>query len=214
LIELKKDIKPIINKLNILNGSNINDVADHDQFKDISNELSGLIKAEVKHSWEIHSLKLFLDPNFISKVKVFSIRFHDAIRRGKHFDYCLGNFEDRLAIDFIIPSKLSSNDIVSNDNLPRGIYDKTLIFVGSHNSDPYLVKATGYGDKVKSGYGAGKWRIVKKGRASLRQIESEDELDKTKKNKWELVLGNDKYILTQKMIDINYKNLFKISRVT
>lgn len=98
---------------------------------------------------------LLLDDEFRSSIDSFAIRYHNAMTAGKHFDYTFGFDGGEFVVDFIIPGKLSLDEIQAHDALPKGNIPKTLLFMEAHDPSYH------FSDKklkvIKKGYGAGTW---------------------------------------------------------
>lgn len=103
----------------------------------------------------LNSMDLLFDNNFIEKIDSFSIRIHDAIKRGKHLDYCLGSKDLPYAIDFVVPKKLPK----------KGDKPRLGIMMEPHDNF-YLFGKEG---KIKEGYGEGVWKQIRQGTARVKR---------------------------------------------
>ncbi|NHI93533.1 MAG: hypothetical protein EAX96_13680 [Candidatus Lokiarchaeota archaeon] len=98
-------------------------------------------------------MDLLLDDEFIEKINAFSIRLHDAVKKGMHLDYCLGSKNLPNAIDFVVPKKLPK----------KGDKPRLGIMMEPHDN-LYLFEKEGV---IEEGYGQGTWKQIKQGNARV-----------------------------------------------
>lgn len=126
--------------------------------------MSCIVDADVPHS-----LDLLNNDDCINGFDTYSIRYHDAIKRGPHFDYAIGAYNMELCVDFIIPKKLTPVELSRGDNLPLVGERKMVLFQPAHDSSVIFGKV-GIWNVIPAGeYGAGKWKIVRTGSTSIQR---------------------------------------------
>ncbi|MHA1786397.1 MAG: hypothetical protein ACTSX4_12505 [Candidatus Helarchaeota archaeon] len=98
-------------------------------------------------------MDLLNDLEYIKKVNHFSIRIHDAVKKGRHYDFCLGSKDLPFAIDFVVPK-----------NLPKkGDRPRLGIMMKPHDNT-FLFEESGI---IKERYGKGTWKKVRSGVAKI-----------------------------------------------
>lgn len=132
-----------------------------------------------------NSLELLQDPEFTSSINSYTIRLHDAKKRGLHFDYALGNPEKKICVDFIIPKKLKPEQVKKKTpNLP-GTKPMVISFMDPHDIS-FLTGKIGVKHVIQKGeYGEGTWTILYKGKASV----------EPRGSGFMLMLDNSKYLI-------------------
>jgi hypothetical protein len=124
-----------------------------------------------KEPYVASSLELLKDDACLAWIDTYAIRFHDATKRGPHFDYTIGNKDDDACIDFIIPKALTPSQVKDKiPNLP-GSKPMLVLFQPVHEI-LYLTAEIGKVYTIPEGkYGAGKWWMVKRGEAFIERSE-------------------------------------------
>jgi len=100
-------------------------------------------------------------------INAFSVRFHDALKKGKHLDYILGNKKNPVCVDFIIPGKIVDDDPRKEPPYFPGTKKMLLVFQSIHPIE-FLTAEMGEKHVIPSGeYGAGTWTTIVNGNASI-----------------------------------------------
>jgi predicted N-acetyltransferase YhbS len=142
------------------------------------------------------------DDACISHVNFYAIRLHLATQA--HFDYAIGNKNDNICIDFIIPTTNASIHDTTPGNITvpvlPGKHITKLMFEEVH-SIKVLANEIGKVEMIPEGqYGAGQWWVVQNGKASLERAGKD----------WHLCFGNDRFrIITMQSGDEIYYNIIR-----
>lgn len=130
----------------------------------------------------VHSLDLLTNDKCLPLLDTYSIRYHDTIKRGVHFDYAIGAYNLELCVDFVIFGKLTPDELARGDNLPLIHQQKWMNFMPAHTAHDFVDSAgvthpgvifgrLGVWNTIPvSEYGAGKWKILRTGKASVQRV--------------------------------------------
>lgn len=111
----------------------------------------------------IPSEKLLDDETFIKSINEYAVRAHFSAK--PHFDFVLGNRKNKQVIDFMIFGSGSGDDVRKGKiTWPKSQKVSLLKFMPSHDVQ-YLIENTG--DIPQGEFGAGHWKNIKRGKATL-----------------------------------------------
>jgi superfamily II DNA or RNA helicase len=123
-----------------------------------------------KEAWDVHSWELLHDDEFLANVNEYSIRFHVADKAGPHYDFCFGNVNTPVCIDFYIPGKLVGKQL-KGKSPPLPVPGERAKLMGLEPAHKVEVMTSPVGIKVPiaKGKGAGIWWTIKQGKASIKR---------------------------------------------
>ena len=135
-----------------------------------------------KEPWDVHSLALLTNDNCLPLLDTYSVRIHEAIKRGTHFDIAIGTFDLDLCVDFVIFGTLTPDELARGDNFPIPGQYKWMNFMPAHNAHDFkdaagnthpgvIFSRLGVWNTIPAGeYGGGKWKISRTGPASVQRV--------------------------------------------